>query len=269
MDARGRNNVTVCGNSHGPTIVFAHGFGCDQTVWDRVAPAFTHTHRVVRFDHVGSGCSDLGAWDAQRYRSIDGFARDLVEIADELELDGATYVGHSIGGAIGILADVAAPGRFATLALVGASARYLDDADYTGGFTEDDLQSVFEAIDDNWLAWASAMAPVIMGNPDRPELAETLNGVLGRLDPGVARSFARATFRADVRASLPRVTAHAAVLHCVDDAIVPDAAARYLHDHLPRSRFVQLRVTGHCPPLSAPDELISALQSLERVLALA
>jgi sigma-B regulation protein RsbQ len=262
-----RNHVTLTGRDEGPTIVFAHGFGCDQTVWDRVAPAFEPTHRVVRFDQVGCGGADPAAFDAERYRTLERYARDLVEIAGTLELADALYVGHSVAGAIGLLADVLAPGRFGQLAIVGASPRYLDDEGYHGGFTPEDLAGVFEAIDDNWLAWAEAMAPTIMGTPERPELGAELNALFGRLDPTVARTFARATFHADIRAVLPQVSAPVAVLHCTDDAIVPDEAARYLHEHLPRSRFVPLQATGHCPPLSAPEELITVLRSLERLPA--
>ena len=264
-----RNHVTVSGCHDGPTIVLAHGFGCDQHVWDRVAPLLEPTHRVVRFDHVGSGASDASAYDPERYATIDGYARDLVEIAEALGLEDATYVGHSIGGAIGVLADVAAPGRFGSLVLVGASARYLDDdpVGYRGGFTAADLHDVLEAIADNWHGWAEAMAPVIMRNPEHPELSVELHGLLARLDPVVARTFARATFRADVRDALARVRARTAVLHCLDDAVVPDEAARYLHEHLPGSRFVQLRVTGHCPPLSSPEELVDAIRSVERAPA--
>lgn len=262
MDPLTRHHVSIRGRADGPTIVFVHGFGCDQSVWVRVAPAFEATHRVVTFDHVGSGRSDVAAFDHRRHATLDGYADDLVELAAALDLDGATVVGHSIGGAIAMLAAVRAPERIGQLVVVGASARYLDDEGYVGGFGPADVDGVIAAIDDNYLAWSAQMAPVIMGTPDRPEFGDELHERLRRLDPAVARTFARATFLADVRHVLPQVTVPTLVLHCTDDAIVPDAAGHYLRDHLPQASFVHLPATGHCPLLSAPEQIVAALDQL-------
>ncbi len=262
MDPIARHHVTITGRTDGPTLVFAHGFGCDQSIWNQVAPAFEATHRVVRFDHAGSGHSDRTAFDHQRHATLDGYADDLVELAAALDLDGAVFIGHSIGSAIGLLASVRAPGRFSRLVLVGGSARYLDDGHYRGGFTMADIDGVLAAIDDNYLGWSAQMAPAIMGNPDRPELGDELHDRLVQLDPEVARTFARATFLADVRGVLAQVTIPTLILHCTDDAIVPDAAAHHLRDHLPDSTFVHLEATGHCPLLSAPEQIVSVLDGV-------
>jgi sigma-B regulation protein RsbQ len=256
-----RNAVTITGDPEGPTIVFAHGFGCDQEIWAQVAPAFDAGHRVVRFDHVGSGRSDHRAHDPDRHATIDGYAADLVELGEALELRGATYVGHSVSGMIGALASTAAPHLFGHLVLIGASPRYLDDEDgYRGGFSLQDVTDLLAAIDDDYLHWARTMAPVIMGNPDRPDLADELGVVFSRLEAGTARSFARATFLADVRDRLPDVPARCVVVHCREDAVVPDEAARYLHRHLRHSEFLLLDATGHCPLLSAPQQVIDAIR---------
>ncbi|MCC5947776.1 MAG: alpha/beta hydrolase [Nitriliruptoraceae bacterium] len=259
MDALARHAVTITGRTDGPTIVFGHGFGCDQSVWSRVAPAFEATHRVVRFDHVGSGRSERAVFDHTRHGQLEGYADDLVELAEALDLQRAVFIGHSISSSIGVLASIRAPHRFGQLVLIGGSPRYLDDGDYRGGFAASDVDAVLTAIDDNYLAWSTQMAPAIMGNADRPELSDALTDQFHGLDPRIARTFARATFLSDVRAALPRVTVPTLVLHCTDDAIVPDSAGHHLRDHLPGTTFVQLAATGHCPLLSAPEEIVAAI----------
>jgi sigma-B regulation protein RsbQ len=261
MTALQRNNVTVHGALDGPPMLFAHGFGCDQNMWRFVWPAFADRYRIVLFDHVGAGRSDASAYDPRRYASLDGYARDVLEICDEAGLEDVVFVGHSVSAMVGVLAAAEQPGRFRDLILVGPSPRYLDDDGYTGGFTREDIDGLLESLQSNYLGWSSAMAPVVMGNADRPELGEELTNSFCRADPEIAARFARATFLADNREDLARVRTPALVLQCSDDAIAPTAVGEYVHRRLPGSHYVHLRATGHCPNLSAPEETIAAIAS--------
>jgi sigma-B regulation protein RsbQ len=260
MDVRTRNRVTVSGRAGARPIVFAHGFGCDQNMWRLVAPAFADDHQLVLFDHVGAGGSDLSAWDRDRYASLEGYARDVLQIADELDLRDAVLVGHSVSAIIGVLAAAQAPHRFGCLVLVSPSPRYIDDPPYRGGFSETDIEELLDSLDSNYLGWSGAMGPVIMGNPDRPELADELTNSFCRTDPEIARHFARVTFTSDNRADLGRVPIPALVLQCRHDAIAPVEVGTYVHDALPDSRLVVLDATGHCPQLSAPDQVVTAIR---------
>jgi sigma-B regulation protein RsbQ len=241
--------------------MFAHGFGCDQHMWRFVAPAFEDRYRTVLFDYVGAGASDVAAYDADRYGTLDGYARDVVEIVEALDLRDLVFVGHSVSSMIGVLASTMAPERFGALVPVGPSPRYVDDGDYVGGFTEADIEGLLTSLDSNYLGWSSTMAPVIMGNGDRPELGAELTASFCRTDPEIARRFARATFLSDNRDDLARVSVPALVLQCSDDVIAPDAVGAYVHERLPGSRLVRLRASGHCPNLSAPAETIEAIES--------
>jgi sigma-B regulation protein RsbQ len=260
VSALERNNVTVHGAPDGRPMMFAHGFGCDQSMWRFVWPAFSDEHRIVLFDYVGYGGSDAAAFDTHRYSSLAGYASDVLEICDVLDLDDVVFVGHSVSAMIGVLAATARPERFARLVLVGPSPRYLDDEGYVGGFTEEDIAGLLESLESNYLGWSSEIAPVIMGNPDRPELGEELTNSFCRTDPEIAAAFARATFLADNREDLELVRVPSLVLQCSDDAIAPSAVGKYVHDRLPGSRFVLLTATGHCPNLSAPHETIAAIK---------
>jgi sigma-B regulation protein RsbQ len=255
-----RNNVRVSGQPDARPIVFAHGFGCDQNMWRFVAPEFEADHRVVLFDYVGAGASDLGAYDPERYGTLDGYAQDVVEIAEALDLTDAIFVGHSVSSMIGVLAAKRAPERLGMLVLVGPSPRYIDDEGYAGGFSRADIKELLESMDANFLGWSSAMAPAIMGNPDRPELGEELTESFCRTDPDIAAGFARATFLSDNRADLASVRLPALVLQCSDDVIAPNAVGEYVHREIPGSVFVQLAATGHCPNLSAPRETVDAIR---------
>jgi sigma-B regulation protein RsbQ len=256
-----RNNVRVLGRPEGRPIVFAHGFGCDQNMWRFVAPEFEAGHRVVLFDYVGAGGSDLGAYDPERYATLDGYADDVVEIARELDLTDAVFVGHSVSSMIGVLAAAREPERFSKLVMVGPSPRYIDDDGYTGGFTREDIEELLESMNANFLGWSSAMAPAIMGNADRPELGEELTESFCRTDPDIAARFARATFMSDNRADLATVTVPTLVLQCSDDVIAPTTVGEYVHREIAGSVFVQLDATGHCPNLSAPRETIDAIRA--------
>jgi sigma-B regulation protein RsbQ len=260
MNVLTRNNVRVIGDGTRP-ILFAHGYGCDQSMWRFVAGAFAADHRVILFDHVGAGGSDLSAYDAERYGTLHGYAEDVLEICRALDLRDVVFVGHSVSAMIGVLAAVREPERFAKLVLVGPSPRYMNDGDYKGGFSREDLDGLIETLDSNQLGWSSAMAPVIMGNPERPELSDELRNSFCRTDPEIARRFARVTFFSDNRADLARVTTPSLILQCSDDAIASEAVGAYVHAHIPGSRLVHLEATGHCPHMSAPDETIAAMRA--------
>ncbi len=233
MTALERHHVTVHGVPDGQPMVFAHGFGCDQSMWRHVWPAFTDEFRVVLFDHVGYGGSDASAFDPQRYASLGGYVADVLEICDELDLEDVVFVGHSVSAMIGVLAAAARPERFARLVLVGPSPRYLDDDGYVGGFSEEDIAGLLDSLESNYLGWSRTMAPVIMGNADRPELGEELTNAFCRTDPEIAAAFARATFLADNRADLERVRIPSLVLQCADDAIAPRPVGEYVAERLP------------------------------------
>lgn len=254
-----RNNVRLSGRGQRP-MLFAHGFGCDQNMWRFMVPRFESSHRVVLFDHVGAGASDASAYDREKYRTLDGYAADVIELCDELDLTDVVFVGHSVSAMIGILAARQRPERFGALVLVGPSPRYLDDEGYYGGFARHDIDDLLESLDSNYLGWSSAMAPAIMGNPDRPALGLELTNSFCRTDPDIASQFARVTFLSDNRADLSSVRVPTLILQCSDDIIAPPAVGRFVHAHIPGSRFVQLRATGHCPNLSAPEETADAIQ---------
>jgi sigma-B regulation protein RsbQ len=256
-----RNNVTLCGLPSGQPMVFAHGFGCDQNMWRFVTPAFADRYRIVLFDHVGAGGSDLSAYDEQKYASLEGYAADVLEICAELDLEEVVFVGHSVSAMIGVLAANREPERFAKLVLVSPSPRYLDDEGYVGGFEAPAVEELLESLDSNYLGWSSAMAPVIMGNPDRPELGAELTESFCRTDPEIARRFARVTFLSDNRADLAEVQVPTLVLQCSSDALAPQAVGEYVHRSVPDSRLVVLRATGHCPNLSAPEETVPAMEA--------
>jgi sigma-B regulation protein RsbQ len=256
-----RHHVVLHGPEDGQPMMFAHGFGCDQNLWRFMWPAFSDRYRIVLFDHMGSGRSDTGAYDERRYSSLAGYAGDVIAICRELDLREVVFVGHSVSAMIGVLAAIEEPDRFARLVLVGPSPRYIDDDGYVGGFSRSDIDELLESLDRNYLGWSSAMAPVIMGNPERPELSEELTNSFCRSDPDIARQFARVTFLSDNRADLPRVRTPSLVLQCSDDVIAPQAVGEYVHAHLANSRFRLLNATGHCPNLSAPEETVAAIRS--------
>lgn len=255
-----RNNVHVSGTAS-KAMVFAHGFGCDQNMWRFVAPSFENDHRVVLFDHVGAGGSDLSAYKADKYASLSGYADDVVEIGRELGLKDAVFVGHSVSAMIGAIASLKAPGMFESLVMVGPSPRYINDGDYVGGFTEAQIEELLESLADNHMGWSAAMAPAIMGNPDRPELGQELTNSFCRTDPDIAKAFARVTFKSDNRRDLEKISARTLVLQCSDDIIAPRQIGEYVHAHVVGSQLIHLKATGHCPNLSAPDEVISAIRS--------
>jgi sigma-B regulation protein RsbQ len=264
MDVCGRNRVVVTGRTDGPVVMLAHGFGCDQNMWRLVVPALAGEFRLVLFDHVGAGGSELSAWSEERYSTLDGYASDVLEICRALDAGPVTFVGHSVSAMIGVLAAGRAPELFARLVLLTPSPRYIDDGEYRGGFSAEDIEELLGSLDSNYLGWSAAMAPVIMGNPERPELGEELTGSFCRTDPAIARVFARTTFLSDNRADLNKVTVPTLVAQCSHDAIAPPEVGAFIHDRIPGSRLVTLEATGHCPQLSAPEVTAAAIASFVR-----
>ena len=255
-----RNNVHVRG-AGSRAMVFAHGFGCDQNMWRFVAPKFEGDFKVVLFDHVGAGGSDLSAYDPGKYSTLSGYADDVVAIGSELGLRDAIFVGHSVSAMIGVLATLKAPSMFGRLVLVGPSARYIDDVGYVGGFSEKQIAELLEFLEDNHMGWSAAMAPSIMGNPDRPELGEELTNSFCRTDPEIAKAFARVTFTSDNRADLAKVSVPTLILQCKEDIIASTEVGEFVHSQVPRSKIVILDATGHCPNLSAPREVVAAIEA--------
>jgi sigma-B regulation protein RsbQ len=242
-------------------MMLANGFGCDQNMWRLLAPALAEDFRIVLFDHVGSGQAEPSAWQPERYAALDGYVDDILRICHELELHDVVFVGHSVSAMMGVLAAIAEPERFRQLILLGPSPRYIDDAAYRGGFSESDIDELLESLESNYLGWSAAMAPVIMGNPDRPELGDELTNSFCRTDPEAARVFARTTFLSDNRADLARVTVPTLILQCSSDVIAPLEVGAYVHAQIPDSTLVTLAATGHCPHLSAPAATVAAIRS--------
>jgi sigma-B regulation protein RsbQ len=260
-----RNNARLSGQGS-QAIVFAHGFGCDQNMWRFMAPAFAATHRVVLFDHIGAGGADAAAYDRQKYGTLEGYATDVLELLNELELANVIFVGHSVSAMIGVLAARREPSLFGALVLVGPSPRYIDDQDYHGGFSRQDVEELLDSLDSNYLGWSSAMAPAIMANPDRPELGRELANSFCRMDPAIASQFARVTFLSDNRHDLSSVRVPTLILQCSEDIIAPQSVGEFVHSNMPGSELVHLRATGHCPNLSAPEETTEAITAFLRRL---
>ncbi|HYC74901.1 alpha/beta hydrolase [Brevundimonas sp.] len=241
-------------------MMFAHGFGCDQNMWRFVAPAFEDDFRTVLFDFVGAGGSSLDAYDPERYSQLSGYADDVIDVIEELGLSGVVFVGHSVSAMIGVLAALKKPDLFSKLVLVAPSPRYIDDEGYVGGFTVDQIEELLAFLGENPMAWSQAMAPAIMGNADRPELGQELTESFCRMDPEIARGFARVTFTADNREDLARVSHPTLILQCSDDIIAPLSIGDFLRDQIAGSRLIVLKATGHCPNLSAPEEVVEAIR---------
>jgi len=260
VDVLKRNNVKILGR--GPrTMMLAHGFGCDQNMWRLITPAFEEEFRIILFDYVGHGQSDATAFKASLYASLEGYATDILDICAVLAVRDAVFVGHSVSAMIGVLAAQKDPSRFESLILVGPSPRYINEGDYVGGFTREDIEGLLEFLDSNHLGWSSTMAPIIMGNADRPELSAELQNSFCRTAPEVAKHFARVTFLADNRNDLEKVSQPCLVLQCREDVIAPQAVGEYVHQHIRNSHYVLLNATGHCPHLSDPADTIAAMRA--------
>jgi len=260
MSVERRNHVRVEGE--GPaTLFFAHGFGCDHNMWRLIAPAYAKRYRTVLFDLVGSGKSDLSAYDPVKYGSLQGYADDVVEIVREFGKGPAIFVGHSVSSMIGMLANLKDPEPFAAQIMIGPSPSYVNDGDYVGGFTRKDIDSLLETLESNYLGWSSNMAPAIMGAPQQPELAVELTNSFCRTDPEIAKQFARVTFLSDVRKELPRLQTPTLIVQCSDDLIAPLSVGKYMHEKLPRSTLAVIENVGHCPHLSSPGPSTAAMDA--------
>lgn len=260
MNITKRNNLCVVGD--GPTtMVFSHGFGCDQSMWRYVAPTFEGRYRTVLFDLVGSGGSDLASYDFAKYSSLHGYVDDVLEILDEVEAAPVVFVGHSVSSMIGMLAAIKAPERFAANVMVGPSPSFTNDGEYPGGFARADIEELLETLENNFLGWSSTMAPAIMGAPEQPQLSEELVNSFCRTDPDIARHFARVTFLADHRAEMSRVTTPTLIVQSNDDFLAPVCVGEYMHQHIPGSHLAIVKNIGHCPHLSAPSASVDVIES--------
>ncbi|KAD4060001.1 alpha/beta fold hydrolase [Arthrobacter yangruifuii] len=262
-DIRTRNNVQVLGQADGPVLLFAHGYGCDQGMWSRLLHRFTDVYKVVLFDHVGSGASDPAAYTPAKYATLDGYVTDVLEVCEDLDLRDVTFIGHSVSAMMAISAGATAAERLARIILVAPSPSYMDypEDGYEGGFSRADLDELLESLDTNYLVWAATMAPVIMGNPAAPALGAELEGSFCRVNPTVARQFARVAFLSDVRALLPKVSVPTLILQASEDLLAPEHVGRYLQEHIPQSTLVQMKATGHLPHVSAPEETADSILS--------
>jgi len=255
-----RNNVHVSGRGTQP-MLFAHGFGCDQNMWRFVAPAFADDYRIILFDYVGAGHSDLAAYDRTRYSSLDGYATDVIEICEALDLRDVIFVGHSVSSMIGVLAANRHPEYFSKLIMLGPSPRYINDPPgYVGGFSKSDIEGLLETMDKNYIGWANFLAPAIMKNPERPELGQELTESFCSTDPVIARNFAEATFFADNRSDLAAVQVPSLIMQCAEDIIAPPQVGEYLARELKGSTLRQMQATGHCPHMSAPEETVALMR---------
>lgn len=259
MDILKRNNVVISGKGS-QVMMFAHGFGCDQNMWRLVVPAFEENYKIVLFDHVGAGNSDLSAFVPSKYEKLEGYAEDIIEIIKALGVSDVVFVGHSVSALMGIISAQKSPELFKSLILVSPSPSYINDGEYVGGFTKSEIEELLESLDQNHLGWSMAMAPVIMGNPDKKELGEELSNSFCRTDPAIAKHFARTTFLTDKRELLADVKTPSLILQCSDDVIAPREVGEFMHQQIPESKLVIMKATGHCPNLSAPEETIAEIK---------
>ncbi|MFT4645646.1 MAG: sigma-B regulation protein RsbQ [Planctomycetota bacterium] len=254
-----RNNITIHGTGS-KSMFLVHGYGCDQNMWRFITPQFKENYRIILIDLVGSGKSDENAYDFDKYSSLEGYADDIIEICDALNLKDVCFVGHSVSAIIGLLAAVKRPALFKKLIMIGPSPRYINDAVYFGGFSQNDIDDLMETLDSNYLGWSSAMAPVIMGNSDRPELAAELEESFCQNNPEIAKHFAKVTFQGDNRSDLNKLTTDTLIIQSMEDAIASVKVGQYVHENIANSRLVILETTGHCPHLSFPNQTIEAMK---------
>lgn len=240
--------------------MFAHGFGCDQNMWRYITPAFEQDYKLILFDFVGSGQSEISAYNPERYSTLHGYAQDVLEICEVLDLRDVIFVGHSVSSMTGMLAAVSEPGYFSRIVMVGPSPCYINDENYKGGFERQDIEGLLETMEKNYIGWSSFLAPQIMGNQDRPELGAELTESFCSTDPVIARQFAQATFFSDYRNDLSKLKLPSLIMQCSDDIIAPLEVGEYLHRNLPNSTLKVMKATGHCPHVSSPDETIDIIR---------
>lgn len=258
-DVVARNNVNVFGKGRQP-MLFAHGFGCDQNMWRFITPAFENDYKIVLFDYVGSGKSDLKAYNPERYSNLNGYAMDVLEVCHALQLKDVVFVGHSVSCMIGLLSAIKRPELFSDLLLIGPSPCYINDKTYVGGFERKDIEELLDTMDKNYIGWANFLAPAIMKNPNKPELSIELTNSFCSTDPVIARNFAMATFFSDNRRDLLSMKKPTLLMQCSEDIIAPLEVGDYLHAHLANSTLRVLNATGHCPHMSHPEETIQVMK---------
>jgi sigma-B regulation protein RsbQ len=260
IDILKRNNVNATGKGI-KTILFAHGFGCDQNMWRFITPAFENDYRIVLFDYVGCGKSDISAYNPDRYNNLNGYAQDIIDICETLDLTDIIFVGHSVSSMTGMLASIHKPGLFSSIVMIGPSPRYINDAAYFGGFEKKDLEGLFDVMDNNYIGWANFLAPVVMKNPEQPQLTKELEESFCSTDPKITRKFAEVTFFSDNRHDLSKLKVPSLILQCSEDAIAPDEVGEYTFKNMPGSTYIKMKATGHCPHMSHPDETIALIQN--------
>lgn len=260
MNIIDRNNVKVFGKGTQP-MMFAHGFGCDQTMWRYITAAFEEHYKIVLFDYVGCGKSDMSCYDPADYSSLEGYAQDVIDICHALQLRDVILVGHSVSGMIGAMAARQEPHRFSRIIMLGPSACYINDVNYKGGLERNMVEGIIASIESGSGEWPHQLGPVVMGNPDRPELADELISLFCNVAPEVARQFARATFLTDSRASLSGLNVPTLILQCTNDIVAPEEAGAFIHKHVPDSTFIKMKATGHVPQVSAPEETVQIMKS--------
>lgn len=260
MNAIQRKNITSKGKGT-QVMFFAHGFGCDQNMWRFITPAFEEDYRIILIDHVGAGNSDLSAYCSDKYSQLEGYAADIVNICEEMQLKDVIFVGHSVSCMIGAIASLKSPDLFKSLIMVSPSPSYINENDYVGGFTREQITELLESLDNNHLGWSMTMAPAIMANPERAELSEELSNSFCRTNPDIAKEFARTTFFSDQRNLLPRIEVPTLLLQCSEDIIAPEEVGIYMHEKIKDSQLILMEATGHCPNLSAPEETITAMKA--------
>ena len=260
MDVLKRNNVKVFGNGK-KALMFAHGFGCDQVMWRYITPAFEQDYKIVLFDYVGCGKSEMASYNESKYASLQGYASDIIEICTELQLKDVVFIGHSVSSMIGVLASIQRPELFNSLVFVCPSSCYINKEDYVGGFEKKDLEELLDVMENNYVEWSNYLAPIVMKNSDKPELTEELASSFCSMDNKITRSFARVTFFSDNREDLKKVQVPSLILQCAQDDIAPEQVGKYIHERLEDSRIVFMKATGHCPHMSHPEETIECIKN--------
>lgn len=252
-------NINTSGKGSRP-ILFANGLGCDQNVWRYVAPAFEDDYKVILFDYVGSGKSDKSIYNKDKYQSLNGYADDVLAICDALNTRDVILVAHSVSSMIGLLAAIKRPQFFSRIIMLGPSPCYMNIPPYFGGFTKEDLHQLLDLMKENYPQWASYFAPLAVGNPDRPQIADQVETTFCTADPDITCEFAKAAFLADNRADLCKLTVPTLIMQPAEDIVAPTQVGEYTHKNIAGSTIYYMKGTGHFPLLSAVDETISMIK---------
>lgn len=259
MSIKSKLNAKTVGEGS-PTLVFIHGYGCDQNMWRFVAPTFSSSYRCVLYDLVGMGGSDYSSYDLDRYASLEAHAGDLQALLEELEIDDAVLIGHSVGATIACLTSLQGSARIRALALVAPSPSFINDSDYVGGFDRASIEGLIGLMEQNFLGWTEQVAPVISGQESDGETTEELSRSFCRTDPSIAKHFGRVTFLADHRTEMAQVTLPTLVLQCRNDALAPVEVGQWLEERMAQGRLEIIEATGHCPHMTDPEKTIVALR---------